>query len=109
MPEKFKQFCKELDDACKRDKGSMKIISELAPETEKILKQIKEWDNPGTPISPPPSDIQYLTTLGSGELSTPDAYTAEETDSIITSVLGPATDTVTEKSADDFGKPSEVE
>ena len=74
MPEKFEPFCMELDDAYKGDKDSMKT-----------LKRIEEWDNPGTPICPPPLDIQYLTTLDSGELSTPDTYTAEEMDSIITS------------------------
>ena len=72
------------------------LIAELTPEI-KILKQIKEWDNFSIPISPLPSDIQCLTTLDSGELSTPDAYTTEEIDSIIESILGPATSTATKK------------
>ena len=110
MPENYEQFCKELDDACREgDEDSKKAIAELAPAIEKSLKQIKQRDNPSIPISPPPSDIQCLTTLNSGEQSIPDAYTAEEIDSIITSILGPPTDTITDKSPDDKGKAPEVE
>ena len=36
MPEKFEQFCKELDDACREgDEDSRKLIAELAPEIKK--------------------------------------------------------------------------
>ena len=61
MPKNYEQFCKVLDDACREgDEDSKKAIIELAPEIEKSLKQIKEWDNPSIPISLPPSDIQCL-------------------------------------------------
>ena len=93
LPKTFNQFCKELEDACSEgDEDSKKAIAELAPEIERSLKEVKEWDNPSVPISPPHASLRRLTTLDSGELTTPDAYTAEEIDLIISSILGPVTD-----------------
>ena len=90
LPQTFKQFCKELEDACKEgDKDSKKTISKLAPDIEKCLKKAKQWDKTDLPISPSPTDIQLLKTLESGEVSTPDSYTADEIELIISSILGP--------------------
>ena len=93
LPRSFTQFCKQLEDTCAEgDKESKEVIAQLAPEIEKSLKEIEEWDNPSIPISPPPTDLQRLTTLDSGELSTPSTYTAEEIDSIISPIVGPITE-----------------
>ena len=86
LPQTFEQFCKQLETACEGDRDSKSAISELTPEIEKSLK---EWDNPNIPISPPPPHSNLLKTLESGQVSTPKSYSADEIDSVISSILGP--------------------
>ena len=64
----------------RRNRDSKTTISEFAPEIEKSLTKAKEWDKPNLPISPSPTDIQLLKILESGQVSTPNVYTANEID-----------------------------
>jgi len=97
-PESYNEFLQEICKACVEGVDDAKsIISILAPDMEKKLKEVNRWEKPHLAIATPHSDLNIIK-CSTDEIK---VYSSLPHEEIINSLLGPVASTYTQASSNE--------